>query len=191
MGKTEKDSDGIKEKISVNDSYMKFDFKLTEKVDKNFKIDTSNGDTSVKFYNEEARKYSNLIYRSFTYDNRRVEEILARFKAYKIIKEKFGSDREYLTYKVSDYQDWDGGIKGLLTGNSSADITSLILGTGFSNKYINKENAINYLYNNLNSTSIPLSGKAKIIWALAKQNEPILLEINKFIESNDLEKLKG
>lgn len=182
--------DGVKDEITVKDSFVDFKHKKTYSVKEDYVPNTDNGKTEVYFYNNEAREFQNTVFKSFGYDNIRLEEIIARFEAYDILKNNFGDSGFYDTYELSEYQNWDGGLKELPTSDSSVISTSLVAATDYGMKYFDKERITEYLSYALVDKKNPEDVKALLLWGLAKQNQPVLLGINTFLESKGFEDLK-
>lgn len=180
--------DGIKESLTVEETYLHFDHKKTSELKSDYELMNAEQNTDLYFYNEQARNFRNQVYSSYLYDDERVEEIIARFGAYALL-DRYFEDYEYDIYNVDYFQDWNGGIKPLKTADASVETTALIAAIGFGIEHFDGYKLLEYLREQLTNDALPLEQKALVLWALAAQGEPVLLTIDQFLEVNAYEKL--
>jgi len=184
-GKTDSYIDGVKEEIEVEDTYVNFNHVKEGPLSTSYELMYPDRETELVIYNKGALDYMQKIYDVRSYSRYRIEEILGGFEADRLLSSYF---ENYLDeFEVKEYQDYDGGIKMLRTDNSSVEATALILGTDIGVDKFDVNDMKRYLTNALKDEKLSYSKKAMALWGLATQGDPVLLGIDKFMESHDLE----
>ncbi len=161
------------------------EFYHIEEVDFNKKYQPKYMDrkTSLILYNKKVEEYL-IILHEFIGNAIKIEDKIARNEVFKILNDIMISDT--CENELSTYQCDDGGIALLPTDTAgSVDVTSLILASGYINGF-DKEKLIGFLENKLASKEESLMSRAKILWALSKEQQPVLVDIDNLINENEL-----
>lgn len=174
--------DGIKETLIVRDYFLETEHRRSSDLIDDYQLKYDR-DTSLYIYNQAAIDYLNRIYDATYKSNRRLEEKLGTVYANKILSEYFNVEGEEI--EVSDYQDNDGGLKPLLTGDSMIDVTAYVMGTHIGEEYFNMSKMKKYLQNKLDEGNYYGVQAAQILWALSAQGEPVLIAIDNHLENNE------
>lgn len=184
-GETDGYIDGVKEDIEVKDTYVNFNHVKEGPLTTSYELVYPDRETELVVYNKGALDYMKKIYNVRSYSRYRIEEILGGFEADRLLSSYFENYTD--EFNVKEYQHYDGGIKMLRTDDSSVEATALILGTNIGVDQFDENDMKRYLTNALKDENLSYSKKAMTLWGLAAQGDPVLLGIDKFMESHDLE----
>ncbi|MCH4890247.1 hypothetical protein EZV73_21880 [Acidaminobacter sp. JC074] len=173
--------DGIKESITVKDYYIEATHKITSTLTETYekKYDRK---TKFSIYNKAARDFMDRVYDATFRSSYRLEEIIGSEYALTILSRYFDVLKEDTI--LSNYQNYDGGLKQLPTGESSLDTSSLIMATRIGLDHFNVDNLEGYLMARLRSGELLALDRAKVLWALASNDKPVLLAIDKYLEES-------
>ncbi|MBI9011669.1 MAG: hypothetical protein JEZ08_05505 [Clostridiales bacterium] len=183
-GETADYIDGVKEDIEVKDTYVNFTHVKEGPLTTTYELKYPDRETELIVYNQGALDYMGKIHDVRSYSRYRIEEILGGFEADRLLSSYFENYSD--EFDVKEYQNHDGGIKMLRTDDSSVEATALILGTDIGVDQFDENAMKRYLTNALKDENLSYSKKAMILWGLASQGDPVLLGIDKFMESHDL-----
>jgi len=182
--------DGIAGELRVKDYFLDFPFKRYVRDLTDFAPSNDRGISELVFLDQEAVSYIDEIHKAYSYNQVRLEEILARSGAYKLLRERF--DLSYTDDPdVSDFISWSGGLKALKTGEADLRTSATIVATQFSMDHLDAKNLVAYLYAALEEVEMPMDLKAYCLWALASQGEPVLLLVNNLLEETPYETLSS
>lgn len=181
-GATDGYIDGIKQDIKVRDHYLETIHKRSTELTNDYMLKYDR-QTKLTCYNQAARDYLSRVVKAAYRSNHRLEEIIGGRVADDMLAVYFDVNTE--TIQVTGFQSYDGGLRPLLTGDSSLETTTLVMGTQMYIDDFNKAEMIRYVQNQLESGSLLDETVARAYWSLAAQGEPVLIGIDRYLTSKD------
>lgn len=182
-GRIEGGVDGILEKITVKDHYIETTHRITSVLSDDYEK-KYNRETMFSLYNKAAKEFVERVYEATFRSEYRLEEILGSDYAKEILSQYFDVTRDEIS--VESFQNYDGGLKQLRTGESSLFTSTLIMGTKIGLERFNEENLEAFLMKRFRSGELLPLQRAEILWALASNEKPVLLLIDKHIEESNM-----
>lgn len=148
-------------------------------------ISGENAITELVFYNKEISRYYRTLNALYYSWGQRVDQVLSRKIAGEYLKKYF--DKEYINdfeEDLSDYQIYDGGI-ALFSYDSSRPVLSAKVCSAAKATF-DEVDLKSYFYNHIDDEKTTLLDLAACYWGLASLDEPVLLDIYKLLESEDI-----
>jgi hypothetical protein len=180
--------DAIEEHFNVVDSTVLFDNLTYYKVKKNMTFDEVFSNARISFFNEnESTFYNSLLDLRYS-SGKRVDQVLSGMMAQRFIKKNFEKDFEIWERALSDYQNYDGGIKLLPYSDSDSLMsTRVALASSIDFKY---ESLQGYFYNILYNKESDQGSVINALAGLATMDEPVLMEIRSMLLSDELSSME-
>jgi hypothetical protein len=170
-------SDGIKHPVKVISTYHELIRTVTENVVKDMTIKGGTKDnTKLLFTGGESGELYNMLYRNLWNNGNRLDQVLPAKSAQDILKEKiedFDIDSR-IDFKLSDYQNEDGGFGILPYAESDAELTVNMLML-IKNGY-DKNRIRNYLYSKMGEST---ASDAILLYGLSLLKEPVLIDLDR------------
>lgn len=179
-------SDAVKHSFNVVKSYYQIEKALFYDIAPNMTIEGGkSGFTNIAFQDKSTGMYlSDLFNLRYTYGER-IDQIISGYTASQLIAKYFkdiNTGGELQKPSLTEYQKSDGGLSLLPYSESDIVLTAKL--TTFAKSMVNTKLLKDYYYNILEGKST--SDKAKAIYGLSVLKEPILLELEKIAQIDNL-----
>lgn len=181
--------DAIQKEVMVVPSFMERNITqhvlLTEDINIS---DSSQEMTSLVFSDYEKGQYLAGLYRLSWLNGSRLEKLLARREAVKLLNNYYQTSSiqtsEYNKDNFLKYQQQDGGISILPYGESNLELTALVCSSNI--KEFDEKALAAYLYKILDTEDKNFD-KSLALWGLASLNQPVLQEITEYLQEETIE----
>lgn len=144
--------------------------------------------TTVVFSDYEKSQYLRGLYSLAWQNGGRLEQKLASREARKLLTQYFSEGKEIIAGDEEEslliYQQYDGGVGILPYAESELALTALVASVG-SNDF-DYGAMSGYFYNRMEKGEVVGEDLTLALWGLGALGEPVLIEINKYLEQEDL-----
>ena len=188
-GKAGKYGDKLSYEFTVLDSFLERSLTTHQVLTEKTKLKGAAVEPStVVFSDYEKSQYLQGLYSLAWQNGGRLEQKLASREARKLLTQYFSADKNYFAGDEEEnlliYQQYDGGVGILPYAESELPLTALVASVG-SNDFDYGAIA-GYFYNRLEKGEAAGADLTLALWGLGALGEPVLIEINKYLEQEDL-----
>ncbi|NLL05618.1 MAG: alpha-2-macroglobulin [Clostridiaceae bacterium] len=179
-------SDAIKHGFSVVKSYYQIEKAMYYDLQQDINIaGGKSGYTSIVFQDKSTGMYlSDLFNLRYSYGNR-IDQIISNYTAANLIAKYFNdiyTGGELPKPSLSEYQKADGGLSLLPYSESDLELTAKL--APLAKSMVNSNLLKHYYYDKLESKDV--SEKVKALYGLSVLKEPVLLELEKISQIDNL-----
>lgn len=178
--------DILTREIKVYKSYLKMEKTDYYTLKKGMKIKGSEeGLTKLVFTDEGRGKFLSPLYGLYYSYGKRIEQRVARYYSYKLLKEYYDADLEEPDEMNShSYQTPDGGISILPYSDSEPELSAKI--ASIAPELFDINSLKGYFYKIILESGESAEETCAALWGLAALGEPVLNQINGMLEMEDI-----
>lgn len=179
-------SDAVKHSFNVVKSYYQIEKALFYDAEPNMTVTGGkSGYTNLLFQDKSSGMYlSDLLGIRFYYGNR-IDQIVSTYTASVLISKYFKdvfTDNQLSKPSLAEYQQSDGGLSLLPYSSSDLELTAKL--ASLVKGMVNTTQLKEYFYNSLETETV--SNKIKALYGLSVLKEPVLLELEKVTNIDNL-----
>lgn len=181
-------SDKLSQEINVVASYLERSLTTQQVLMENLTLTGGSVEpTTIIFSDYEKSQYLQGLYSLAWQSGGRLEQKLASREARKLLTQYFSDGRDVFADEeegLLTYQQYDGGVSILPYAESELALTALVASVG--SKDFDYGAMSGYFYSRLEKGEVVGEDLTSALWGLAALGEPVLLEINKYLEQGNL-----